>query len=41
MSSRSEIVGWLGLRNKREKRERDEMMIAEVRLWMVVTDSVQ
>jgi hypothetical protein len=29
-SSRSEIVDWLELRNKREKKERDEMMIGEV-----------
>jgi len=26
-SSRSEIVDWLDLRNKREQMERDEMMI--------------
>jgi len=27
-SSHSEIVDWLELRNKREKKERDEMIIA-------------
>jgi len=29
-SSRSKIVDWLELRNKREKKESDEMMIGEV-----------